>query len=81
MVVTGLPHESTPVPFFSVVRREITITGSMIYQDEFGEALRLVASGAVRTRPLITHRFGLDRIGDAFAAHAEPASIKVALDL
>ena len=81
VVVTGLPHESTPVPFFSVVRREITITGSMIYQDEFGEALRLVASGAVRTRPLITHRFGLDRIGDAFAAHAEPASIKVALDL
>ena len=81
VVVTGLPHESTPVPFFSVVRREITITGSMIYQDEFGEALRLVASGAVRTQPLITHRFGLDRIGDAFAAHAEPASIKVALDL
>jgi 2-desacetyl-2-hydroxyethyl bacteriochlorophyllide A dehydrogenase len=81
VVVTGLPHESTPVRFFSVVRREITITGSMIYQDEFGEALRLVASGAVRTRPLITHRFGLDRIGEAFAAHAEPASIKVALDL
>src|SRR5881397_2954094 len=57
VVVTGLPHEPTPVPFFSVVRREITITGSMIYQDEFGEALRLVASGAVQTRPLITHRF------------------------
>jgi L-iditol 2-dehydrogenase len=81
VVVTGLPHEPTPVRFFSVVRREITITGSMIYQDEFGEALRLVATGAVRTRPLITHRFGLDRIADAFAAHAEPASIKVALDL
>ena len=81
VVVTGLPHEPTPVPFFSVVRREITITGSMIYQDEFGEALRLVASGAVQTRPLITHRFSLDRIGEAFAAHAEPASIKVVLDL
>src|SRR2546427_13163135 len=81
VVVTGLPHESTPVPFFSVVRREITITGSMIYQDEFAEALRLVGSGAVKTRPLITHRFGLDRIGEAFLAHAEPASIQVALDL
>jgi len=81
VVLTGLPHEPTPVPFFSVVRREITITGSMIYQDEFPEALRLVASGTVRTQPLITHRFDLDRIGQAFVAHAGPDSIKVALTI
>jgi len=81
VVLTGLPHEPTPVPFFSVVRREITITGSMIYQDEFPEALRLVASGTVRTQPLITHRFDLDRIAQAFVAHAGPDSIKVALTI
>jgi 2-desacetyl-2-hydroxyethyl bacteriochlorophyllide A dehydrogenase len=81
IVLTGLPHEPTSVSFFSVVRREVTLTGSMIYQDEFPEALRLVDSGAVRTAPLITHRFGLDRIGEAFAAHADPSSIKVALEL
>jgi threonine dehydrogenase-like Zn-dependent dehydrogenase len=40
VVVTGLPHEATPVRFFGIVRREVTIIGSMIYQDEFGEALR-----------------------------------------
>jgi threonine dehydrogenase-like Zn-dependent dehydrogenase len=79
VVLTGLPHEPTPVEFFSVVRREITITGSMIYQDEFPEAMRLVAAGTVRTRPLITHRFGLDEINRAFAVHREPASIKVAV--
>ncbi len=79
VVLTGLPHEPTPVQFFSVVRREITITGSMIYQDEFPEAMRLVGAGTVRTRPLITHRFGLDEIDRAFAVHAEPASIKVAV--
>ena len=81
VVLTGLPHEPTSVSFFSVVRREITLTGSMIYQDEFPEALRLVESGAVQTTPLITHRFGLDRIGEAFAAHADPSSIKVALEI
>lgn len=81
VVLTGLPHEPTPVSFFSVVRREVTLTGSMIYQDEFPEALRLVDSGAVRTAPLITHRFGLDRIGEAFAAHTDPSSIKVALEI
>jgi 2-desacetyl-2-hydroxyethyl bacteriochlorophyllide A dehydrogenase len=79
VVLTGLPHEPTPVAFFSVVRREVTLTGSMIYQDEFPEAMRLVAAGTVRTRPLITHRFGLDAIGEAFAAHRRPDSIKVAV--
>ncbi|TMQ26924.1 MAG: zinc-binding dehydrogenase [Candidatus Rokuibacteriota bacterium] len=79
VVLTGLPHEPTPVAFFSVVRREVTIAGSMIYQDEFPEAMRLVAAGTVRTGPLITHRFALDAIGEAFAAHRAPESIKVAL--
>ncbi|HEU4366901.1 MAG TPA: alcohol dehydrogenase catalytic domain-containing protein [Methylomirabilota bacterium] len=79
VVLTGLPHEPTPVAFFSVVRREVTLAGSMIYQDEFPEAMRLVAAGTVRMRPLITHRFDLDAIGEAFAAHRKPDSIKVAV--
>ncbi len=79
VVLTGLPHEPTRVPFFNVVRREVTIAGSMIYQDEFPEALRLVASGAVQTRPLVTHHFKLDAIDEAFAAHVDAHSIKVVL--
>jgi 2-desacetyl-2-hydroxyethyl bacteriochlorophyllide A dehydrogenase len=79
VVLTGLPHDPTSVRFFSVVRREVTIVGSMIYQDEFAEAMRLVAAGQVRTRPLVTHRFPLADIEQAFAAHREPASIKVAV--
>ena len=79
VVLTGLPHEPTAVAFFSVVRREVTISGSMIYQDEFPEAMRLIESGAVRTRPLVTHRFGFAAIGEAFAAHERADSIKVAL--
>jgi threonine dehydrogenase-like Zn-dependent dehydrogenase len=51
----------------------------MIYQDEFPEAMRLIESGAVRTRPLVTHRFELDAIGEAFAAHERADSIKVAV--
>jgi 2-desacetyl-2-hydroxyethyl bacteriochlorophyllide A dehydrogenase len=79
VILTGLPHEPTPVSFFTVVRREITIAGSMIYQDEFREAVRLLGQGVVRGRPLVTHRFGLDAIGEAFGAHRDPASIKVAI--
>jgi 2-desacetyl-2-hydroxyethyl bacteriochlorophyllide A dehydrogenase len=79
VVLTGLPHDPTPVAFFSVVRREVTITGSMIYQDEFPAALALVANRHVETAPLVTHRFPLAQIDAAFAAHRDPASIKVAL--
>jgi 2-desacetyl-2-hydroxyethyl bacteriochlorophyllide A dehydrogenase len=81
VVLTGLPHDPTPVAFFSVVRREITITGSMIYQDEFPRALDLVATGRVQTAPLVTHRFPLAEIDAAFAAHRDPASIKVAVEV
>jgi threonine dehydrogenase-like Zn-dependent dehydrogenase len=79
IVLTGLPHAPSTVSFFSVVRREVTITGSMIYQDEFGDAIALLARGAVQGAPLVTHRFPLDAIADAFAAHRDRASIKVAL--
>mgnify|MGYP001588344500 FL=1 len=79
VALTGLPHEPTRVSFFSVVRREVTLVGSMIYQDEFGEALRLVASGTVQTRPLVTHHFKLDAIGEAFTTHTDSSAIKVAL--
>ena len=79
VVLTGLPHEPSTVGFFGVVRREVTIHGSMIYQDEFPEAMRLLATGQIRAEPLVTHRFALDAIGEAFAAHRDPASIKVSV--
>ena len=77
VVLTGLPHEASTVNFFSVVRREIRIIGSMIYQQEFPEAIRLLSEGTVRVDALVTHRFPLDRIQEAFAAHRSPEAIKV----
>ena len=47
VVLTGLPHEASTVNFFGVVRRELRIIGSMIYQEEFPEAIRFLSSGAV----------------------------------
>ena len=79
VVLTGLPHDPSQVHFFWVVRRELTILGSMIYQDEFPEAMRLLRTGAVKVEPLVTHRFRLDAVNEAFAAHQSPASIKVAV--
>ena len=79
VVLTGLPHEPSSLNFFWVVRRELRILGSMIYQDEFAEAIRLLATGAVRTERLLSGTFPLARIQDAFEAHRSPESIKVAV--
>jgi 2-desacetyl-2-hydroxyethyl bacteriochlorophyllide A dehydrogenase len=81
VVLTGLPHEASTVNFFSVVRREIRIVGSMIYQQEFPEAVRLLSEGTVAVDRLVTHRFPLDRIQDAFAAHRSPEAIKVCITI
>jgi L-iditol 2-dehydrogenase len=81
VVLTGLPHEPTQLDFFRVVRRELSILGSMIYQDEFPEAIRLLADGSVCTDRLLTHRFPLEKMQEAFAAHRSPDAIKVALTL
>jgi threonine dehydrogenase-like Zn-dependent dehydrogenase len=51
----------------------------MIYQDEFPEAIRLLATGAVRVERLLSQTFPLARIDDAFRAHRSPDSIKVAV--
>jgi 2-desacetyl-2-hydroxyethyl bacteriochlorophyllide A dehydrogenase len=77
VVLTGLPREASTVNFFGVVRRELRIIGSMIYQQEFPEAIRLLSTGAVTVDRLVTHRFPLARIGEAFAAHRSPDAIKV----
>lgn len=77
VVLTGLPHEVSTVNFFGVVRRELRIIGSMIYQQEFPEAIRLLSSGTVTVDRLVTHRFPLARIAEAFAAHRSPDAIKV----
>lgn len=77
VVLTGLPHEASTVNFFGVVRRELRIIGSMIYQQEFPEAIRLLSTGTVTVDRLVTHRFPLARIAEAFAAHRSPEAIKV----
>ena len=61
--------------------RVLTVSANNTY-PEFEEALRLATAGDVRCRPLITHRFPLDRAVEAFGIterRAETGAIKVVL--
>ena len=60
-----------------IVVDELTLVASRC--GPFGEALRLLETGAVDPRPLIRGRHPLDRALDAFDAAARPGALKVLL--
>jgi threonine dehydrogenase-like Zn-dependent dehydrogenase len=70
------------------LERELTVAACWSYDTwdgalEFAAALELVAAGRVRLAPAITHRFGLDAIGEAFATaddRAASGAVKVLVE-
>jgi len=66
----GLPSNARPMSFYSnkLHYRESFITGSHgSVPRQHKIAVKLLGSGHVRVKPLITHRFSLDEIQEAFA--------------
>ena len=60
-----------------VQTRELTITGIFRYAGTYPAALELIASGAVRVAPILTHRFPLEETEAALTlARREPESLK-----
>jgi threonine dehydrogenase-like Zn-dependent dehydrogenase len=70
--VVALHREPEPVNFISVMAKQLTIRGSMAYPEDFGEMVRML--GEVDLSPVITHRFSLAEVEQAFAV-AHDASV------
>jgi L-idonate 5-dehydrogenase len=54
------------LPMQAMTAKEIDLRGSFRFHEEFGEAVRLMQSGAIDVAPLITHEFPLSAALDAF---------------
>ncbi|MBO0828854.1 MAG: alcohol dehydrogenase, partial [Streptosporangiales bacterium] len=65
---------------FRIYNDEITVVGSMAVLNSYGKALDLVASGAVDTRPLVTHTLPLDRFPQALQNVRDGVGLKVHVD-
>jgi threonine dehydrogenase-like Zn-dependent dehydrogenase len=71
LVIVADPHE-TPFPHLRLVMlRQLEVLGALAYDDEFAEAIALLASGTVDLSPLVTHRFPLARLAEAFAVQMD----------
>jgi D-arabinitol dehydrogenase (NADP+) len=65
---------------FEVFRRQLRIQGSFAQVFDFGRAIHALASGAVSSRGMITHRFGLDQYADALEAVRSPDCVKAVVE-
>ncbi len=72
----GLPEEPAPIDTTKIIHKQPRVVGPL--GGDFGGAIQMLDSGAIRTEGLVTHRFDLDDAAAAFAAQADAqASVKV----
>jgi len=77
-----LGTEDVPLPANQLMVREIQLVGSFRYGNVFDEAIRLVASGRLDLRPLISRVFPLREASQAFLLAADKAqALKVQLQV
>ncbi len=77
-----LGTEDIPLPANQLMVREINLVGSMRYGNVFGEAIRLVESGRINVRGLISDVRPLADVAEALrVASGKSAVLKVQLEL
>lgn len=77
IALLGLPGHDHPVSTSQIVRKELSIWGSMIYTVEFPEVLELLQTGRVDPSPLISDLIGLDDLDNAIKNFNAPDRYKV----
>lgn len=80
VTIIGWPEKSTfPYPVESIIEKELDVHGTNRYCNAFPRAIALLASGRLDVHSLVSHRFELEKVTEAYAFAADhPAeTIKV----
>ncbi|KAG0146722.1 hypothetical protein CROQUDRAFT_44002 [Cronartium quercuum f. sp. fusiforme G11] len=77
--VIGVGKDEQVYPFMHMSANEIDLQFQFRYANQYPKAIRLLADGLIDLKPLVTHRFPLERAVEAFetAADIKSGSIKV----
>jgi L-iditol 2-dehydrogenase len=72
IALVGWPEKSVfPYPVESIIEKELDVHGTNRYCNAFPRAIAMLASGSIDVHPLVSHRFDLDRVAEAFAFAAD----------
>jgi 2-desacetyl-2-hydroxyethyl bacteriochlorophyllide A dehydrogenase len=77
IALLGLPGADYPVHATPIVRKELSIVGSMIYTDEFPAVLELLGSERIDPSPVISGVIGLNDLDIAIKNFNAPDRLKV----
>jgi len=71
IVVTGIFVKPMPIDMFGLLTKELRLTGAWGYEywthtKEFAISLELLARGKIDAKTLITHRYPLDKVSEAY---------------
>lgn len=84
LIVVGIDEEDRLELRHSTARRKgLTIRMVRRMKHAYGRAIRLVEQGRIELADLVTHRFPLDRAGEAFSLNADyrDGAVKVVIDI
>jgi len=77
IALLGLPGPDHPVSTTQIVRKELSIVGSMIYTNEFPGVLEVLESGRIDPTPLISDEIGLEDLDNVIKNFNVPDRFKV----
>lgn len=77
MVTVGRGNPEVPLPLTIAAAKELDIRGIFRYANCYGTALAMLSSGLVDVKPLVTHRFTISEVHEAFHTAKDGTAIKV----
>jgi len=82
ILVVGMGPQLSKVPIMEAVVKEIVIQGVFCYANCYPTAISLLASGRINLKPMITHRYPLEKVKDAFdhAISGRDGAVKIMLN-
>lgn len=80
VVILGFDERPSAISQLPITKKEITIVGSRLQTNQFGKVVSLMNSGELKSNGLITHKFLLDEVKDAFTfVEKNPDKVRKAL--
>ena len=78
VVRVGMGFKPLEFSINNITELNKSIIGHMAYDStSWRESIRLLKSGAIKVQPMITHRLGLSKWKEGFAAMADKSAVKV----